>query len=368
MALLESIEERSKEISTDSYSMSIGELLSMYKDEELILRPEFQRFFRWTPEQKSRLIESVLLGIPIPSIFVSQRKDGKWEVVDGLQRLSTFFEVAGELKDQNKNLLPPLVLAKTKYLPELEGLQWRAEDENAIIPQEAKLRIKRSRIDVNIILSTSDTSAKYELFQRLNTGGSFATDQEIRNAILAMINKQFFKWITDLANNENFRNCVPLTDRAIEEQFDLELVTRFLVLRTLSDKQLREIDELGTFLTDNIVGMAEKPDFDLLEANRAFERTFETFANLYKEDSFKKFNSEKNQAYGAMLISIFEVLAIGIGTYAGDPKYEIPIDKVKELYKKLPEEMRFTTAAGSGIRASTRIPNTVGLGRESFAP
>ena len=83
------INEKRKEIRTDGYPMSIGEWISMYEKGEIDIHPEFQRFFRWTELQKTNLIESILLGIPIPPIFVSQRPDGVWDVVDGLQRLST---------------------------------------------------------------------------------------------------------------------------------------------------------------------------------------------------------------------------------------------------------------------------------------
>jgi len=94
--------------------MSIGELTNLYRDGELIIRPEFQRFFRWTSIQKSRLVESILLGIPLPSIFVAQTLGGVWEVVDGLQRVSTLLELQGELKDGEGNILPPLRLDGTK--------------------------------------------------------------------------------------------------------------------------------------------------------------------------------------------------------------------------------------------------------------
>src|SRR5437764_14911019 len=104
--------------------MSIGELMSLYKDEELDIHPEFQRFFRWSLKQKSRLIESLLLGIPIPQIFVAQRADGVWDVVDGLQRLSTIFEFAGILLDEEKKKLPPLTLESTTYLPSLGHRRW----------------------------------------------------------------------------------------------------------------------------------------------------------------------------------------------------------------------------------------------------
>ncbi len=70
-----------RSISTDSYPMSIGELTNLFREGELVIRPAFQRLFRWEDEQKSLLIESILLGIPIPSIFVSQDQDGKWELI-----------------------------------------------------------------------------------------------------------------------------------------------------------------------------------------------------------------------------------------------------------------------------------------------
>src|SRR6266851_3082575 len=117
MGLQDEITSQSVQIKTDAYSMSIGELLNLYRDEELDVHPEFQRVYRWTPFQKSRLIESLLLGIPIPPIFVAQRKDGIWDVVDGVQRLSTIFQFMGELRDEDGKLLEPLVLEKTKFLP-----------------------------------------------------------------------------------------------------------------------------------------------------------------------------------------------------------------------------------------------------------
>jgi uncharacterized protein with ParB-like and HNH nuclease domain len=124
MLLVDQINKKRKEIKTDGYPMSIGEWISMYEKDELDIHPEFQRFYRWSHAQKTSLIESILLGIPLPSIFVSQREDGVWDVVDGLQRLSTIFQFVGILKDEDGNFEDPLVLDKTKYLPALENIKW----------------------------------------------------------------------------------------------------------------------------------------------------------------------------------------------------------------------------------------------------
>ncbi|WP_226882819.1 DUF262 domain-containing protein [Enterobacter hormaechei] len=175
MSLIDEVNDRRKEIRTDGYAISIGEWLSLYENGEIDIHPEFQRIYRWSEAQKTNLIESILLGIPVPPIFVSQRADGVWDVVDGLQRLSTIYQFIGQLKDENNELIPPLVLSGTKYLPSLENKKWEGEgelgdnDPNSI-GQNLRLTIKRSKLNVSIILKESDETAKYDLFQRLNTG------------------------------------------------------------------------------------------------------------------------------------------------------------------------------------------------------
>lgn len=193
MSLIEQINNKRKEIKTDGYPMSIGEWMSLYEKDELDIHPEFQRFYRWSETQKTSLIESILLGIPLPSVFVSQRPDGVWDVIDGLQRLSTIFQFIGILKGEDGRNVAPLTLQKTKYLPDLQDIKWNNEA-NPVksLSKELQLLIKRSKINASIILKESDETAKYDLFQRLNTGGSELSPQEVRNCLLLMINKPFF--------------------------------------------------------------------------------------------------------------------------------------------------------------------------------
>jgi hypothetical protein len=164
MGLQEEITNRRAEIKTDEYSMSIGELVSLYEREEIDVHPEFQRYFRWDELQKTRLIESILLGIPIPPIFVAQQENGIWDVVDGLQRLSTIYQFVGVLKDEDGAFLPPLVLSATTDLPSLSGKRWAGDDEgeddtNAFTSAQ-QLMIKRARLNVSIILYDSDPRSK----------------------------------------------------------------------------------------------------------------------------------------------------------------------------------------------------------------
>ena len=89
--LLEDIKQMRNTLQTDKLDMSFGEIMSMYERNEIIINPEFQRLYRWSHYQKTRFIESIIIGIPIPPIFVAEDENGRWEVVDGLQRLSTIF-------------------------------------------------------------------------------------------------------------------------------------------------------------------------------------------------------------------------------------------------------------------------------------
>ena len=165
------IDYKRQEIRFDHYLMSIGEWISLYQQGDLEILG-FQRAFHWSDHQKTYLIESILLGIPIPPIFVCQRKDGIWDVVDGLQRLSTIYEFVGILKDKDGNQVPPLILQKTECLPSLGGKIWKDEEhpEGSIkgFTPAQRLLIKRFKIDVNILLEQNEPFAKYELFQRLN--------------------------------------------------------------------------------------------------------------------------------------------------------------------------------------------------------
>ena len=369
MSLDQEIEARRAEIRSDGYPMSIGELISLYRDDELDIHPEFQRFFRWSDEQKSRLIESILLGIPLPSIFVSQRQDGVWDVIDGLQRLSTIFQFVGVLKNADGEILPPLKLRKTKYLPSMADKIWDADNPSESIGNANQLIIRRSKLDVKIILRESSESSKYELFQRLNTGGSQLSDQEVRNVILIMVNPDAYRWLEELAQDENFQACTALSDRMISEQYDLELVTRFLVFRNIREDELRSVGDLGDFLTDKISEMAQSDDFQALKEQEeaAFKSTFDWLANSLEERSFRRYDAAKDRHLGGFLISAFEPIAFGVGYNVKSYNSSTSVQKIEGTVKELWGNPDFTSNSGGGIRAANRLRSTLPLGRKLFA-
>ena len=365
MTLQTEIDAARAEIRTDSYAVSIGEWISLYKQIELDIHPEFQRFFRWSPAQKSRLIESILLGIPIPQIFVAQRTDGVWDVVDGLQRLSTIYQLVGILRDATNNVLAPLVLTKTEYLPSLENRVWNSPDNPAISLTDAqRLLIKRAKLDVSIILRESEERTKYELFQRLNTGGSQLSDQEVRNAILVMLNPELYHWIEDLANRPDFVECVALSDRSVDIRYDMELVLRFLTLRRASNEHLKGVGDLGVFLTHKMRKIASDQGFHRNDEEQVFDETFRLLNHCLGNEAFRRWNRERGKSLGGFSVSAFEAVALGIGY---DPAAaQNDCGKLRELIHGIWTDNKFTANAGSGIRASQRIPKIVPYGRRRF--
>ncbi|MGN6800921.1 MAG: DUF262 domain-containing protein, partial [Ginsengibacter sp.] len=222
--LVDQVKTSKQEYITDGYSMSIGEIISMYKEGELDINPVYQRKFRWSINQRSRLIESILIGVPLPSIFVYQNDKGIWELVDGVQRISTILEFVGELKDENGAKQEPSVLTKTKLLSSLDGMTWAA------LPKEPlQLDFRRAKLEIKIIKSTSHKNAKFEVFQRLNYAPTILSGQEYRNAVLIMINKSVFDWLKSLADNLNFRETIDLTERWMDERYDYELALRLFI-------------------------------------------------------------------------------------------------------------------------------------------
>lgn len=366
MGLQEEIDKTRAEIRSDGYAISVGEWMSIYEKGELDIHPEFQRFFRWSLRQKSRLIESLLLGIPIPQIFVAQRPDGVWDVVDGLQRLSTIFEFGGILLDEEKKQLPSLTLESTTYLPSLVNRRWEdTKHPDQSLNTAQRLIIKRAKINVSIILKESDEMAKYELFQRLNTGGSMLSDQEVRNSILVMMNPGLYKWIRNLSRDPHFMTCVALSDRATDEQYDMELASRFVVFRKMPPAELKMIGDVGEFLTEKAKTLAQDKAFDYKGEEAAFKETFALLASSLEDNAFRRYDKGKQRFAGAFSVSAFEALAIGMG-YNPKPAAANP-GIIEKNVKKMWGDREFVENSGSGIRASSRIPKIIPYGRNTFA-
>ena len=365
MSLREEIDIQSKAISTDSYQMSIGELINLYRDAEIDVHPEFQRMYRWNSNQRVKLIESILLGIPLPSIFVGARKDGIWDVIDGVQRLSTIYQFVGILKDDNGELVDPLILESTKHLPSLKDVQWNADDESLSLPQDLKIKFKRARIDITIILDTSDADSKYELFQRLNTGGTNLSEQEVRNCLVIMSNPEFYDLLCELASNRDFNNCVPLSEMKETSQYRIELIIRLLAATYCNDID-RTISDLSPFLDEAAISLSLMESF-FDEMKEKFKGTFSLLNRAYGEDSFKRYDEGKGKRCGAFLVGLYQSIATGVfGNYESINEMDNPVDFIKSKTDEILHSQEYSDASVHGVRALDKFRRMSDLGIKVF--
>lgn len=351
-------------LSTDSYSMSIGELISSYRDGEIEVNPAFQRTFRWSDFAKSRLIESFLLGLPVPPIFVFQRSSGSWELIDGLQRVSTILQFVGELKNKQGEIVSQLNLTRTRYLPSMAGVHWKptAEGDALTFPDHLKLKFRKTRIDLKIILPKSNELSKYELFDRLNTGGSPATPAEVRNCLIIMKDPKFFDWLDSMVNYQNFVDAIPLTEKQQDEQYRFELLVRYLVLQATPPDEARAIDDLETYLNDKILEMAESTTLDRTKLEVDFRETFDRLYSALEDNTFRRLNIDKEKYVGPFLLSAFEVIAIGVATNLQNIKQHDGnwlVVRIRQLWAE-------NLLKSVGLRSSQRLAQTLPLARNHF--
>lgn len=366
MSLQDEINAKSSKIFRDSYQMSIGELINLYRDNEMDIHPEFQRVFRWSDYQKTKLIESIMLNIPIPSIFVSQDDDGIWDIIDGVQRLSTIFQFVGIFKDENGKPFPALTLQKTDYLPSLAGVQWEGAVPELSFSREQQLSFKRARIDVVIIKKESDINTKYELFQRLNTGGSLLSDQEVRNCLMIMTNKDFYEFVVSLEAIASFRDSIPISDRKTDEQFRMELVIRLLVAQYMDWEDIKKYEDFSDLLDKETLSLCAMP-LDYKAISEQFSGTFSLLFGVFGDSTFKRFINGKHS--GPVMTSAFQAIAIGV--YANLTAIVALSDSrtwLKNRVEQFYSEDVFAKNTTPGVKAIPRFKDMSLYGIDYFKP
>lgn len=368
MSLDKEIQKARHNIVTDGYDMSIGEIISLYKDGEIIINPVFQRLFRWTHSQKTRFVESLLLGIPIPPIFVYQNDDGVWELIDGLQRLSTIFEFVGILRKPDGSVATPSVLEGTRLLPSLANKSWEGDKKtgSGALGHVQQLEVKRARMRVEILKKESDSLAKYELFQRLNTGGSHLSEQEVRNAVMVMVNEEFYHWLTNMSHYSDFIATTSLTKRAMRRQYNVELALRFFVYRNVMYQQGLDVHE---YLNEAMLELATQDSLDYKEESRIFESTFALLNEAMGEKVFRRWDGHKFM--GQFLLSAYEVIAYGVSRHI-DSILQMDdharLDFIRNRVLNVWQDSTFRHNSGAGVRGTTRLTYLVPIAPTYFEP
>lgn len=363
--LKEEIDDAKRLVSTDTVQITIGEVSNMYTSKELNILPDFQRLFRWTNERKSNFVESILIGIPIPPVFVYEDEDGTWELIDGLQRISTVLEFMGVLKDIDTGDVRRSRLQKTKYLPSMDGLVWeqKAEDEVAI-DKALQLFFRRARVDFQILKHPSDPKTKFDLFQRLNRGGAYANEQEVRTCSMVLANLVFTQAIRQFAQREDFEKLFQITEEQEGNQKDIEYVVR-LIAHTFADFD-RTLD-VQEFLDTTIVDLLTTKDQN--EVMTTITWLVETLHRTLGERALLPPANATGGAAPRFSLRALEAIAVGLARnknaiMALGNADEYVRDRIVTFWNQ-PEVPEMSA---SGLRGTVRIQRTVPFGAQWFNP
>ena len=259
-----------KKVDVGITTPNLGALITRLQHDEIDLMPDFQRSGDlWSKQIQSRLIESILIRLPIPAFYFDAAIDDKWQVVDGLQRLSAI---------NNFVVKKNLVLTKLEFLTEYEGFSY---DE---LPRALQRRIEEFQISVYLIKPGTPVLMKYSLFNRINTGGLKLNPQEIRHAMSQSIHKgAASKFLTRLIKTESFKKIVANKNyRMAHEELALRHVS--FVLSGISSYK----SSMPKFLNQGMLdlGNLTEEEFNILENN--FISSLETAFMIFDNDSFKK--------------------------------------------------------------------------------
>ncbi|XZG69054.1 DUF262 domain-containing protein [Chitinibacteraceae bacterium HSL-7] len=341
--------------------MTISSLEDRLDNDELNLTPDFQRQANvWDAKRKARLIESILLRIPLPSFYFSEDLQGSYAVVDGLQRLCAVFHFKNVvlLNSSTGANLAPLRLKGLQYLKELEGKSYSELD------RKFQRRISELEITANIIRANTPSAVKFNVFARLNQGGMPLNAQEIRNAIFPG------DWRNELRRLAESEEFIKVTDGKVQKsrQQDMELVLRFIALWQLGVPYRRPNNQtLDEFLNATVEHAISRWGADQWKrAGEAFHHAIYATHQIRGKHAFRK--SAGAQQRKPINRGLFEAELIVFGTL--DPETlalataEKP--KIEELFvaalskdKELIQSLLYGTGSAESSNARIAALNSV---------
>lgn len=309
---------KQKELVTSVVDYNLSTLVDLIGSDVLELNPKYQRRLRWDPLKKSKLIESFLMNVPVPPIFLNEDDYGKYSVIDGKQRLNAIHQF----------LTNNLRLEGLKLFSDING--------NTFNDLPTTLRnIIRTRPTVRaiIILRQSDSDIKYEVFQRLNTGGAKLNAQEIRNnAFHGKLNSL----VMDMSEAKFVQDAFGIRNKSrsamYQQMRDAELVLRFLAFKdswdTFKGGMKRVMD---TFMEKN----RNPSQAQLDEYKHDFFTTMNIVQSVFGENAFHRWVPEKGNWRRQVLASLYDAQMFGLSGYTIQqvtPHKEVILDSFKALF------------------------------------
>jgi hypothetical protein len=264
--------------------------------------------FRWSDAQQSRLIESMLLGLPVPQIVLFQRQDGVLELIDGLQRVSSLIRfMTGKTPGPNAEEEDASVtLTGCDILDSLNGQSFMS------LEPVVQLELKRKTLRAIVIRRTNDPNLRYEMFKRLNSGGSPAEAHEIRNASLRIVGEtgeRFLAFLQTCAQNHGFEEVTEtLSDQAKQRLGREELVLRFFCLKLSIETYKGNISDWLDGYSEAVV--KNGVEFNYRAEEQQFSKVFTALAEKLGAEAFVK--HKNNRALGGLAPAYYDAVTMGL--------------------------------------------------------
>jgi hypothetical protein len=331
--LTEQMTLQRRTVDFDTFDIHVQQLLTMLSEDQISIAPAYQRQFRWDEARCSQLIESLVLGIPIPNLFMATNSDNSWEVVDGLQRLCTIVKFAGNAELRAKlKLGDQLVLSQLQKISKFNGATFSS------LPPHIQQHVRTRPLKVVTLNDKSDTVVRFDLFERLNTGGIALTQQEIRACVYG---GQFSDKLDELRQIDDFKTVVKLTERQKADGTAEECVLRYFAFL---DRYMAFDHSVRDFLNSYMKDESSKP-FKFGGRESEFRTVFAELARVFPEGIMRPHRK------GNTPLNLYEGVAVGAALAVRQHK---TLDATGLSVWMGSDELRSYTSAATNNRDSVR--------------
>ncbi|MDL2312811.1 DUF262 domain-containing protein, partial [Bacteroidales bacterium OttesenSCG-928-B11] len=343
------------DISISIIPRTIGQIVDMLRYGEIQI-PAYQRLpDLWNEKKKSRFIESLMLGLPIPLFYFDEGADKKWRVIDGLQRISTlqhFINLcdAGQLKgcENITKENQPLVLKDLEFKTEFNGETWTG------LPRDIQRRIETNQVTINLIGKGTPEEVKYNIFSRINQGSETLRAQEIRTAIFQGYRIQFVEKLVS-SRTEAGRSFLKATDNSVptNRQEDLDFATRFLSFYLIDfEKYEPDMDSFLTVGTKSIPKNKSEQERILADFKKAMKISYQIFGT----NTFRKITSDNQR--NRINKSLFELFSVYFARLNAEELNKLL--KQKESFKEeFVLKLQYLPSFWAGITTGTATKDSV---------
>lgn len=307
-------------IHTQPYDKSVSDLVSMMNKRDINLDPDYQRNYIWTTKKASLLIESILLSVPIPVVYVAEEEDGRWTVIDGLQRLNSIKRFANnEFK-----------LTGMEVLKELNGRQF-----STLNPKATRI-FNNGIIRIIVLLQDSHPEIKYDIFLRLNRGAVSLNEQELRNCLYR---GKFNDMLKEIRKYPTYLKCLRFSSP--HKRFvDAELALRFFALSENYDGKKKKIENyrntMRAFLNTYMNSKDKIKNAELKVYENKFKETVDKVYKVFGEKAFRRVDDE-GKFENIMNRALMDAVMLSFERIAEDKLIKNK-KEIINLYRRLPGE------------------------------